>query len=162
MPVIKRTILSWARIRSRLDQLRRSPIRHSATIRCVSHRSGVLVFDATLLATSLAYFDTCGKVKDIPCFWRKPYSMTNKGLKISSSLYVDPQRQEESRLLIPLNCYLYSDAYGVPTGLSGTQLAMIVKSYRLDTEHMGCSRLGWCKMPEDAEEVENSRKIYIR
>jgi hypothetical protein len=63
-----------------------------------------------LLAPTTAHFSGCGQVEEVQSFWRKPYSMTNKGLKLSTALYRNPrilripENPERADLLIPLNC----------------------------------------------------------
>jgi hypothetical protein len=97
-------------------------------------------------------------------FWRKPYSMTNIGLKLSTSVYCDPHRPGSNYFLIPLNCQLESE----DDAMSGenqrkkvSRLALQLQKFEFDDYSM-YRRRSWCKMPADAKEVESTKTIYIK
>jgi hypothetical protein len=116
-----------------------------------------------LLAESPACFADCGEVTTTFDFWRKPYSMTNKGLKLSTSFYSDPHRPGSNYFLTPLNCQLESE----DDAMSGENQRKKVSRLALQLEKLeyrGYSiyfRKSWCKMPAEAKEVESTKTIYI-
>ena len=123
-----------------------------------------------LMADSPACFAACGEVISTDKFWRKPYSMTNRGLKISTSLYDDPQNPKaaESKyndFLMPLNCQ--SEIWHTVTSredqnMEIPQLALRVRSYEsLSDAIVSYDITGWCKMPAEAKQVESTKTIYI-
>lgn len=116
-----------------------------------------------LLAPVPASFAQCGDVRKHHFFWRKPYLMTPRGLKVSTSLYIDTQGQyrEASNdiYLVPLNCRLRSETQYPPPG---PKLALELRSLAyvngLPAQAM---RIGWREMPEETEETESANSIYI-
>jgi hypothetical protein len=116
-----------------------------------------------LLAGSPACFADCGEVTTKFNFWRKSYSMTNKGLKLSTLLYSDPHRPGSNYFLIRLNCQLESE----DDAMSGENQRKKVSRLALQLEKLEYRdysiyfRKSWCKMPAEAKEVESTKTIYI-
>ena len=116
-----------------------------------------------LLPESPACFAGCGEVTPTNIFWRKPYSMTNKGLKLSTSVYSDPRRPGINNLLIPLNCQLESEDDAMSRECQHKKVSQLALQLEKLGYHDDCIyyRNSWCKMPAEAKEVERTKTIYI-
>jgi hypothetical protein len=110
-----------------------------------------LHFVDSFLAPEPSSFAQCGDVRSHHFFWRKPYSVTNKGLKISTSMYVGPQTLtsifvgsqtkakaqsglDELSYLIPLNCRQYSETDDSQPEFKRGQLALELYAFRFVEE----------------------------
>ena len=118
-----------------------------------------------LLADSPACFAACGGVTSKSTFWRKPYSITNKGLRLSTSLYDVPQRPKRAEFgfndfLIPLNCWL-QEAQNTERSRVALQLRSYYEYKSSSAISISYDRTGWCKMPAEAKQVANTKTIYI-
>jgi hypothetical protein len=72
----------------------------------------------TLLAPRPSCFARCDSVQRDVFVWRRPYSLTNKGLEIMTLLFKDPRESNFEKYLVPLNCTNGGD---MPLAISLTQ-----------------------------------------
>jgi hypothetical protein len=131
-----------------------------------------------LLAPRPGCFVSSGNVVSRQVFWRKPYSMTNKGLELNTSLYEFEggwHRYDDGgilrKYLIPLNCSMIDEGESM---LTLKILALVVCLSHDDngilewfmrrwwgplSEEWYSS--GWCQMSGKAKEVRGQQTIYL-
>jgi len=106
-----------------------------------------------LLAPRPSCFAHCASVRRDVFVWRRPYSLTNKGLEFMTLLFKDPEESKFEKLLIPLNC---TDGGDVPLAIS------LTRSFGY------WMRCGSAEMPGSAESLlevmrneDEARQIHI-
>ena len=102
--------------------------------------------DRPLLAASPADFADCGEAKQWShgaFSWRKPYSMTNKGLKISAQVipYRVPDAPQNTIYVIPLNCSMQILHNAIP--VESGPLALGVRATFGGSNYSGYKSLGY-------------------
>ena len=97
------------------------------------HARVELIMMRKILALEPVCFLSSSKVEMMDFSWRKPYSMTNKGLKLNTPLLgpevsLDDHATTADRYLIPLDCSIDEDAEDSENSGKPKQLAIVVRS----------------------------------